>query len=481
MRKLLIISLVLGTLVFVLTGCSSVYKKGVEYPEYPEKDLPVYNDATVFFYEKGTAEIEISFGSEDDVDDVMDFYQDFFEDEKIILSEEKEDKDEYSAEGQINDFIFELEIEEPRGDQKDYYKSVTTINIEFNYSVENSEDPDASAQNNMNTTADQEDDSETIVTNNNESDSVLHLALEGPGNTPANLLHGGLAAEYDGYIYYVDEMYAGNLWRMPVGGGESELLIKGTFHDINVNGGYIFTIGDIINTETGLYSSGIYMISIDGSTVNAVKEGYFEELILYDEYLYFADVVEGGLYRMKYDGSGEELLAENIYSDFAVVNDNIYIYASLGEEYMTNIYKMPLDGSSEPEMIVTDTFGGSMDVAMGRIFYILRDNNLNGMYNYNTATSETNVFVDTWLDDINSDGEYLYYYWSGVRQDNSDQGVYRMNPDGTGAEMILNVDYAFDLNIAGGKIFWFAYDEQRRITIMNLDGTGAEFLEQAVE
>ena len=139
LKKITILMLLVVLFTSVTSCQNTVYKKGVEHPNYDDNYLPIYDGAIVYSYEEEEDEIEISFGSEDDVDDIKDFYQDFFEDEDIILSEEKEDKDEYSAEGQIKDLHFELEIEEPRGDKEDFYKSVTTINIEFNDSDENNE------------------------------------------------------------------------------------------------------------------------------------------------------------------------------------------------------------------------------------------------------------------------------------------------------------------------------------------------------
>lgn len=318
-------------------------------------------------------------------------------------------------------------------------------------------------------------------TDEKSGNTIGNLVLEGPGNTSANLLHDGIAAEYDGSIYYVDKMMAGSIWKMPVGGGESTLIAKGTFHDLNVNGGVIFAVGNIPNADTGLSTYGIFIIPIDGGDIIVVKEGDFEELILYDEYLYFADIIDGGLYRMKYDGSDEKLLLEDIYGDYAIVDGALYLYASLGEDYTTNVYKMPLDGSAAPKILVEDTFGGAMDISLGDIFYISRDDETGSMYRYKTDTGQISVFLSEWVDDINTDGQYLYYFWTGNRQDNADSGIYRVNPDGSGAEMILLAESLFSINIAGDKMFWHNNDDSRRLTVMNLDGTDAVFVEQASE
>jgi hypothetical protein len=94
-------------------------------------------------------------------------------------------------------------------------------------------------------------------------------------------------------------------------------------------------------------------------------------------------------------------------------------------------------------------------------------------------TSEAGIFAYKWMDYVNTDGEYLYYFWSGVRQDNADSGLYRTRADGSEDVLILQTEELFSPNIAGGKIFWHNNDDQRRLTVMNLDGSEMTFVEQA--
>ena len=303
------------------------------------------------------------------------------------------------------------------------------------------------------------------------------IALSGSGNYPANLLYGGMAVEYDGYVYHIDQMFEGNLWRTSVDGGESELLCKGSFCGLNVNGGLIFSLLSFPSLDSGLETSGICVMNIDGGSAKILKEGYFSRLILNDEYLYYTDGSDGSLYRIKYDGSGEQLLLqEEIYDAFLIINGSLYIYSDLDEEYVTNIYKMPLDGSAPPTMIVKDIFGG-IDVALNEIYYTARDNSSN-MLQYDTETGEISLFVDYWIDSINTDGEYLYYFWSGAKSNNSDCGLYRMRPDTSDNQMIMQTEELYSLNIAGGKLFWQNNDEFRRLTSSNLNCTEILFVKQ---
>lgn len=316
-----------------------------------------------------------------------------------------------------------------------------------------------------------------VVMPSAEDDTVASISLSGQGNTPSNLLHGGTAVEYDGFIYHVDEMIEGNIWRTPVAGGESELLCKGSFCALNVNGGLIFSLLSFPDPDSELKTGGICVMNTDGSDAKILKEGYFSRIILNDEYLYYADGSDGALHRMKFDGSEDTvLLQEEIYDSFLLINGAIYLFTDLDEEYVTNIYRMSLDGSTGPNMVVEDIFGG-IDVGFNEIFYSARDNT-SKMFRYNTETGESSIFWDEWIDNINYSGDYLYYFWNGVRADDLDAGLYRMKTDTSENQMLLQVNELYSLNIAGEKLFWENNDDLRRLTVANLDCTDIQFVEK---
>lgn len=127
-----IIIIVLAT-VMIFSGCiPSAFLKGVDFDNYPERDLPIYDDAIVYEYEDDDEEVTIMYGTEDDVDDVIEFYQDYFEDEGIVLDQEDEEDDEYSALGFYEDFIFEIEVGEAKGDNEEKaFSTVVEVKIEF--------------------------------------------------------------------------------------------------------------------------------------------------------------------------------------------------------------------------------------------------------------------------------------------------------------------------------------------------------------
>ena len=309
------------------------------------------------------------------------------------------------------------------------------------------------------------------------------LSLEGAGNLMCNLLQDGTAVYEDGMIYHSDKMMYGNLMRTDVKTDETKLLVKGTLHDINVGDGRIFAVGDVdpLNPDD-FAASGIFMTKLDGSEVTLLKEGYFEELVLYDEYLYFYDVMDGNFLRMKYDGTEETLLLEGAYPQIVILKDQLYLHTSLdGDDSMSYLYKMALTGGEPVKVDPVSTFGGTIHVAGSDIVYIGRSNDTQGMKKYDTETGQITDFLDTWISDIVHDEDLIYYFWSGVRMDNEDQGIYRSRPDGSEATLLKKTEFASSFNIADKYLFYITNDEKRRVTRLDLETLEESFVPLAEE
>ncbi len=127
MRKHIKSLSILLALFFVLSafsGCQAIYnitapkefKESAEaYEDYPEDTLPVYEGAIVYDYEEDEDNIVLKFGSKSNFDDVTKFYMDYFEDNEIYLSNEKDRSKSYLADGEQGFYEFNLTIENPSG------------------------------------------------------------------------------------------------------------------------------------------------------------------------------------------------------------------------------------------------------------------------------------------------------------------------------------------------------------------------------
>ena len=130
-KRVILLGTILCTLI-ALTGCiPSIYKKGVEYSDFPDKDIPIYDDAVVFSFERDGEKSEIEYGSEDTVEDIMEFYKDEFDsDEYTVLKENDKYDDEYYVEGYTDDLYFEIDIEEASKSLEKYFATTVKMSVE---------------------------------------------------------------------------------------------------------------------------------------------------------------------------------------------------------------------------------------------------------------------------------------------------------------------------------------------------------------
>lgn len=138
MTKILLVVIIVVILIVIailLGSClPKEYRVGVKLDrDYPEDELPIYDDAIVYECDDDRDEITVEYGTDDDIDDVIDFYQDFYEDDgDFFYLNEEFDKDSYEAEGMNHNFEFEIEVEEPKHNpEKRAFNTIVEITIVF--------------------------------------------------------------------------------------------------------------------------------------------------------------------------------------------------------------------------------------------------------------------------------------------------------------------------------------------------------------
>ena len=131
-KKIASVLLSLFSLVLMLQGCTpSMYKKGVDYDNFPEKYIPIYDDSIVYSFSEKSDEYEISFGSNDRLSSIIKYYQSEFQNTSYIIIDEHEEKNEYEANGYIDDCYFELSIQDASGEEAKYFDNTIDISIEI--------------------------------------------------------------------------------------------------------------------------------------------------------------------------------------------------------------------------------------------------------------------------------------------------------------------------------------------------------------
>ncbi|MBT3319837.1 MAG: hypothetical protein HN948_02370 [Clostridia bacterium] len=143
MKKAQKVSLLIAALLLisvVLIGCNTIpgkYTDGVKLTrDYPEDDMPLADDALVFYCDKDDSQITVEYGTQDDLDDIADMYKDFFEDNAIIPTNETDKSSKYAAEGDYKDFHWQINASNPSGEyEEQLFITVVKVEIEFSEQV----------------------------------------------------------------------------------------------------------------------------------------------------------------------------------------------------------------------------------------------------------------------------------------------------------------------------------------------------------
>ena len=299
-----------------------------------------------------------------------------------------------------------------------------------------------------------------------EEEKPAVLSLEGFGNTMSNIINDGMAVFEAPYLYHMDRMITGNILRTNLETKESEVLVEGQFSFLNYGDGTLFFAGSYYPEEATESSYGIFKMDANGENLQLIQKGYITDLLLYEEYLYFFNSDEGGLFRLKYDGTEETMLVKDVYEGYALVNDMIYLNNYLDGASESYVYKLPLTGGTPEKVDEQDTFGTYLFPAKGFILYEPRVDGSRGMTRFNTENGQFSQ-LDKAISDVTEAEDLIYYFWSGRRQDNADQGIYKSRADGSEEELILQVEIAFSLNYVNGKLYYHNNDEKRRISVLD--------------
>ena len=132
MKRKTTMALMLTTIMVMLStfsGCSLAdkipflnkvpqkYTEGIKYDkDFPDDELEIYDGAIVFENASYFGDIILFCATTDDIDDIVDFYKDFYEDNEIELIEEKEDRNEYYSSFESGGYLLKIQVNEAEGE-----------------------------------------------------------------------------------------------------------------------------------------------------------------------------------------------------------------------------------------------------------------------------------------------------------------------------------------------------------------------------
>lgn len=181
-----------------------------------------------------------------------------------------------------------------------------------------------------------------------------------------------------------NEVYKGNEYRMKIDGSDIEQIYDKNSaygHTLNIVDGWIY----FYDTDSEK-NDGIYKMKLDGSDLEKIFDGRSDNMIVDDEWVYFANKKDHDyLYKMKTDGTDVQLL-EDSSVNYLNVTDN-WIYYS-GENGLS---KMKTDGSDS--QVLTDSVASSLHTAGEWIYYYLWNGTEDSLYRIRTDGTENQLFA----------------------------------------------------------------------------------------
>lgn len=294
------------------------------------------------------------------------------------------------------------------------------------------------------------------------------VSLQGAGNTPGNLANDGIAAQGGDLLYHTDRMMSGSILQTPLGSDESTLFAKGSFSHLNVSGPFLFASS----------YEGIHRFRLDGSEEVVLKEDMVFTLTLQDEWLYYTDIFEGHLHRMRFDGTQETLLEEAVWDRFSIDGGHIYYATAAYDDGYTYVYRIPLAGGVREKVTGDAISRGFFILDQGMLYYSPHSATAQRTHQVDLATGEESLFLEKELYYMAFQGDTLYYFWNGRRQDRADQGLYRIRRDGGEDTLLLEDANLFSFNVLEDRIFFHTNDEARRLSMVDRDGTNRRFVEK---
>ncbi|MCL2488020.1 MAG: DUF5050 domain-containing protein [Oscillospiraceae bacterium] len=279
------------------------------------------------------------------------------------------------------------------------------------------------------------------------------------GNTPGNLMHGGLAAIQGDWIYYSNGRDEGRLYRMKADGSDKQKINNDHSLYINVVGDWIY----YCNRSDG-YGGSLYRIKIDGSSRQQVSYGGCSYINVVDDWIYYA---YDNLYRRKIDGSNEQKLSDdNPFCWYINVVDDWIYYCNRNDEEM-GTYRIKIDGSDKQKL--NNDWLEYINVVGDWIYYNNPDDGI--IYRMTTNGDDKQIVGNATLSsNINVVGDWIYYtegFWY-----TGGSCPYRIKTDGSNRQK-LSDDWVASINVVGDWIYCLAevnWDECN-LYRMKLDGS----------
>ena len=292
------------------------------------------------------------------------------------------------------------------------------------------------------------------------------------GNSPGNIVNGGMATIKDDWIYFImqsdREVDDGKIFAMKTDGSDFQEIVGDKFKTSpkeflkNGNTTYLNVVGDRMFYCTG---GDIYTMKTNGSDYRQLydnnTDGSVDELTVVGGWMYYT-LAGGSMYKMETNGSNKTSIGfGNKGHDLNVVEDQIY-YVNMRDNN-SMIYTMKTDGSDKYKLC-DDVGVQSLQVIGDRIYYKSQSGGFS-IYTIKTDGSDRREICDDYTYYLNVTDEWIYYVTTTSRY------LCRIKPDGSQKQQLdsgIHDTSSFGVNVVGDWIFVLNYR-------MKTDGSSKQF------
>lgn len=280
-------------------------------------------------------------------------------------------------------------------------------------------------------------------------------------------------AEDDTYYYVANPIDGEKLYRIKKDGDfAKEKLLDLRVGDINFVNGKVFFSHPEENAEIGV---GIFCMDVNGGELEMITDHYPKSMRVVNDWIYFIDYNEDGIYKIHTEGREPIKLTEQICGNLFVYENQIYTYVKLEpeneeeneEETKWELISLDVNGQN------TGSYGVAKSVSISNGYlYVLREDGLWKISMDQSEQEKLNTVDLSDATDLKVVGEELYYI-------TEQQRLERMNLATGECKAYSSISGINGYGIFDGMIeIYYVEGTDKKVSVNNLaDGSAVAFYE----
>lgn len=288
------------------------------------------------------------------------------------------------------------------------------------------------------------------------------------GNTPGNLINGGMLAQQGDWIYFVFER---KLYKIKTDGTGDTLITDSASYDVHVIGDWIFFSG-------GTSLNGVYKCKTDGTEKTKLVDGLTINVRIVGDWIYWTDQSKG-IYKCKIDGTEKATLVDNVQANnLNIVDDWVYyVTSSKNFEDDFKLCRVKTDGTNNTR-VINDRIAW-VNIVNGQIYYENQWDKYNIYKSNLDGSNKTKISSDgKYKSSVNVIGEWIFYTTTDYSKTPDGKLIpeiylHKIKSDGTGY-MKLNSEQASTFIWVSGD--WVYFYEEGHLSRINFDGTNKQIM-----